>query len=88
MAPCLCSFLASKTSHLSWVLARGRRTPSVMNHSSTLGVGGMAVGLSRKEEHLPDSQVPQPQETTALEGGGGRTKGGGHSMGLGSWARV
>lgn len=79
MAPCLwclCSFLASKTSHLSWVLARGRRTPSVMNHSSTLGAGGMAVGLSRKEEHLPDSQVPQPQETTAPEGGGGQTKGG------------
>lgn len=50
-----------------------RRTPSVMNHSSTLG--GVAMGLSRKEKHLPDSQVPQPQETTALEGGDEQMKG-------------
>lgn len=46
-----------------------------MNHSPMLG--GVAMGISRKEKHLPDSQVPQPQETTALEGGGGRMKGGG-----------
>lgn len=78
MALCLCSFLASQTSCLSWVLAWGgawRRTPSVMNHSSTLG--GVAMGLSREEKHLPDSQVPQPQETTALEGGDEQTIWGG-----------
>lgn len=54
-----------------------RRTPSIMNHSSTLG--GVAMGLSRKEKHLPGSQVPQPQETTALEGDGEQTNGWGDS---------
>jgi len=78
MVPCLCSFLASKTSRLSWVLALGgrggRRTPSVMNHSSTLG--GVAVGLSRKEKHLPDFSSPSaPGDHSS--GRGWRAKGGG-----------
>ena len=60
----------------------------VMNHSSTLG-GDMAMGLSRKEKHPPDSHVPQPQETTALERVVGEQRVGapGELLGLGDCTR-
>lgn len=47
--------------------------------------GDVAMGLSRKEKHPPDSHVPQPQETTALEQvvGEPRVRAPGELLGLG-----
>lgn len=70
--PQVCSSPVSRTSHLSryWRWGGGGEAPHRMNHSSVLR--GVATGLSRMEKHPPDSQVPQPRETT---GGGWWTEG-------------